>query len=418
MKNAIRSVAHGVFSRAGLLLINLFAARGLSVHEYGTFGFFLNIVASLSTVAAFGFGVTCNNYVSKFGKTNQEYAAGVVASCFTFSTLLVALVSIICYPFFKTESVSGAVGGEWIAWLLVATLIWLICVAGIGEGALYGAGAYAIILRNSIIIFAISVPAAYFLIKNFGLLGGISSILIFRALFAAGNVGSMQVLGYLRFRKFRRQMMLVRTDIWKILYSLSLPIAMAGLMAGPIIAVGMNIVIGTQGGQREIGLFSWPYQIYLVAIFVPSTLSHFFLSRLSRAEGGRLRSFFVSYIFNFVFSCLVAAGMLFFRGQLLTMAGEAYALAATPIFDKLALCVIFYGASAAFIGFWPAVGKGWMVFWMQICWATILLSTVFFSTSQDGLALSRAFLSAYIFLAVAQPIALLFFWKKDAFVAS
>lgn len=414
MLNAIQSLAHGVLSRAGLFLVNLLAARSLQTHDYGVLGFFLNIVASLATIAAFGFGVTCNSYVAKFEKTNANYARGVVASCFLFSSLLVVVVSVLCYPFFNTEAVTSALGGsDLVAWLVVLSLIWLICIASMGEGTLYGAGAYSAILKNSAVVFFISVPASYFLIKHLGLIGGMVSILAYRLIFAIGVINSIRELGYLRFRKMQAQIAPIQADIWKIFSNFSLPIAMSGLMAGPVIAFGMNMIIGQVDGQRQIGLFSWVYQIYLVAVFVPSALSHFFLSRFSKNKEGRLRSFVLSYAFNLIFSIAIAVGMFFCREPVLSIAGAAYSSSATAIYDTMTLCVIFYGASAAFIGFWPAIGQGWMIFGMQFAWAAIIMSTVLLSLNEGGLGLARAFLFAYVFLAIAQPLVLVFFWKNN-----
>jgi len=412
--NAGQSLAHGVLSRAGLFLINLLAARNLQTHDYGVFGFFLSVVASLATVAAFGFGVTCNSYVAKFDRTDADYARSVVASCFFFSSLLVIAVSLLCYPFFRTEAVAGAIGGDIAAWFFVLSLIWLICIASMGEGTLYGAGAYSVILKNSTAVFFIAIPAAYFSIRYFGLYGGILSILIYRLLFAVGVLRSVKKLGYLRFREMRSQIFPLRSDIWRIFSKFSLPIAMSGLAAGPIIAIAMNMVIGEENGQKQIGLFSWVYQIYLVAVFVPGALSHFFLSKFSKKQEGRLRSFCWSYAFNLIFSAIVAVNLLFFREPILFIAGSDYVSSGGAIYNTMALCVVFCGASAAFIGFWPAVGRGWMVFGMQFIWAGIIVFATRFFLKDGGLALARAFLLAYIFLAVAQPIVLLHLWKNKA----
>lgn len=394
------SLSYGVISRMVLIIISAMAVRNLDVVSYGQFGYFLSIVSSAATLSVFGFGATSNAYVAKYVKSDKEFARNVLHCCLVFVSVLAVLVSILTYFAGAAASAEGVAFGRAASLIILICIVWSIGVGSVIEGALYGLGMYRRLSINSIFAFLISVPSGWVAIKKYGLMGALISLLIYRVVLLLLNIFPAYFSGILRFR-FDREILCQRR-ILDVFTSFSLPIAISGALVGPLIALAMGRISSHIDGSAQIAYFSWPYQIYGAAVFVPATLAPFFLSRLSSGSMAGRRTFKI-LLFNTFFSILVAIGLMLAKKPLLNMAGPEYLIGGGSVYDLLVLGALMYGLNAAFSSHWPAIGRNWLGLVMNVVWGATLLATVWLFADEYGArALAAGFVTAYSVLFILQ----------------
>lgn len=391
MRDVVYSVGYGIASRAVLLIINVMAVRLLVTNEYGFFSYFLSVVASIATFSAFGTSVTANTYVSKYSDSDPDFAKRIVFYSIIFVTVLTIVSSILLLPFFKLPD-QTIIGIDWLFPLLIVALVWLFGMNSVAEGTLNGLGAYKQLSANALIICVVAIPVAFLLMWWLGFLGGLLAVMFYRALMVVFNGAALVRLGYLL--RYPLSTVCDRVII-KSFSDVSVPSVLGGLMVAPVIAVSMRMISNLPEGLKELAYFSWVYQIYIVAVFVPSVLGGYFLSRFSREASGTKKLGNILR-FNVIFSVIVMACLFVSKDLLLRIAGDEYLTKSDLVFNLMMPAVVLYGLNATFASYWPAVGRNWVGFMMNLLWAVVLVTTVWFFREQIGAAaLALGFLVAY-----------------------
>ena len=106
-----------------------------------------------------------------------------------------------------------------------------------------------------------------------------------------------------------------------IFYKMSLPSILAGLLVAPVITVILYIIKYQSNGQVEVGYFNWVYQLYIVAIFIPSSLTGYFISKLVSDGQHSLKKL---TLINVLFATFVAILAIVMKPILLGIAGEEF----------------------------------------------------------------------------------------------
>ena len=241
--------------------------------------------------------------------------------------------------------------------------------------------------------------------------GGAAALLIYRLLATSLNGYTLFKAKLLSFT-FPIKVLCERS-VFEVIVGVSLPAMLGSLMVGPAIAAAMNFVTQQPNGLKELAYFSWVYQIYTVAIFVPNMLSGFFISKLSRGDGAVFKLSKVMRI-NFLFSLTVALIVYLLKGLLLRYAGSEYVEQASGSFDLMVVVIVLFGISASFASHWVAANRSWLGFGLNFIWAITLLLVVWLcGATYGGLALAIGFLCAYAFQLVVQSFVFRF-QRKDA----
>lgn len=278
----------------------------------------------------------------------------------------------------------------------------MVSIGGITEGSLNGAGAYKTLASNAVCAVAISTPLSAVLIWQYGLIGALTSIFLHRFLIGFFNSISMHRIGLITLKKHKER--IFDRSILHSFTSTSLPSLLGALMVAPVIAVSMRMLLNHEDGLKELAYFSWVYQIYLIAVFVPSSLGNYFLSKFSRTTGThRLLNMLIPYL---AFSACVVALLFLTKPYILSLAGSPYTSGSSNIFNILIPVVILYSANSIFASYWPSKGRAWFGFFMNLLWAgSMLIITSLTANTRGGEAIAIAFLISYTILFIAQSIA-------------
>lgn len=408
LPNAIYSLIYGISSRAVLLIINFFAVRLLIPAEYGTFSYFIGIIASLATLSSFGAGIATNTTVARHLTSDPVFVKKVIYSSIILSSALALLLSAALIPLLKIPN-EQTTNPTFHTYAILATIIWLISFNGITEGSLNGASEYKKLSINGIVTLSISAPISLIITWHYGLTGALVSIILYRLLIATLNTYAMRGIGILQLRM--PLSVTIEKPVRDVFTSLSLPSVLGALMVAPVVALAMRMVATQENGLEELAYFSWVYQIYLVAVFVPGALGGYFLSRFSR-QHGTPSEFLQILKYNVIFSSIVVALLFLLKPLLLEMAGAAYTREANSIFNILIPTVILYSANTTFSSYWPSQGKAWFGFMINTIWASIILiATWLYVESLGAEALAFAFMISYITLFALQTA---FAWHLSA----
>ncbi|MCH7315768.1 hypothetical protein [Acinetobacter sp. ANC 3882] len=401
--NMIYSVFFSVFSRLGLLVLTFIAVKYLPTIEYGEFSYFLNILNTFILIATAGCGVSTNIAFSKNYKSNESYCYNVLG----FNVLVILILSFflwlffLLFYFFVESSISIT---------LIAILSFLLFVFSninlLIESVYMGIGDFKQLALNSILILILTVSLSYFMISNYYIWGALISY-----------------FGY-KFISFFLNMAKIRISCKKIKYNLNsvegivnfkeigLPSLMSSLMVAPVISLSITIALMFTS-YKEMAYFNWVYQIYLVAIFIPSTLGGFFLHKLSNSISTINQTVKKLVLLNFFFSIAVVFILFFLKKYILTYAGEDFIIHASSVYNFMLLAVVFYSLNSVFSSVWPSFKKAWVGFFLNFIWAFSILIVTFLGSKHWGVdALAIAFFSSYLILFIVQFI--LYYFLKES----
>lgn len=369
IKEGAFSLAYSITSRAGLLLANLITVKLLSIHDYGILSLYLTIVTSIATLSTFGLGVTCNKIAAGNSSVDPDLVKAVVLASTLVSVILALLVSSAYWPFVQEDYLKAL--GNPLAFLSILTVAWVISAASVFEGALFGTRNYRQLFSNALVSIAISIPIMGIAAKLLGLHGAIAATIFGRAVMMFMHLAALYRQGWIvsnvRLARSRA------VEIKQAILQTSLPLALSGMLAGPTIAAALSLVVDRHGPSAA-GFFAWPYQIYLVATFVPGALGHFLTSRFRQTgDTSNLKDLQTATLFYVGLAVATCAAMLMLQDQILKIAGSEFNINAADTYLLFAFCALLYSFNVGFITYWTVTNRSWMHFTGQAIWAITLL---------------------------------------------
>ncbi|ENU91206.1 hypothetical protein F971_03344 [Acinetobacter vivianii] len=399
----IYSVLFSVFSRLGLLVLTFIAVKYLPTIEYGEFSYFLNILNTFILIATAGCGVSTNIAFSKNYKSNESYCYNVLG----FNILIILILSFFLWLFFLlfyffVESSLSIV--------LIALLSFFVFIFSninlLIESVYMGVGDFEQLAFNSILILILTVFLSYFMVSNYYVWGALISYFGYKFISFFINIVKIKI----SYKKIKYNLKSVEGILnFK---EIGLPSLMSSLMVAPVISLSITIAL-LFTSYKEMAYFNWVYQIYLVAIFIPSTLGGFFLHKLSNSVGAINNTIKNLVLLNFLFSMVVVFVLFFLKKYILTYAGEDFISNASSVYNFMLLAVVFYSLNSVFSSVWPSLKKAWVGFFLNFIWAFSILMITFFGSKNWGVdALAIAFFSSYLILFVVQFI--LYYFLKES----
>lgn len=379
LTSGLISIGYSVVSRAGILATNLIAVRLLSSHEYGVLSIYLTIVTSIATISTFGLGVTCNQIASSKRETNPDLVKAVIAVSMLIATVLSAIISLF-YILVLQEEVRTELGLA-VAVTSIISISWIISITGVLEGGLYGTRNYNALLRNALISTSITVPLIALSTTLFALIGTVSAVVISKALMLVLHLRSLKCGDWIVISMdiIKKQ----KTVISQAFFHTSLPVALSGLLAGPTIALAITLLANNHGAASA-GYVAWPYQIYLIATFIPGALGHFLTSRFSGDQHRNRNPLAKTIAFGVALGIVTFAVMLFFKNRLLNIAGQDFLENASEVFKYFAYCTVISGLNVAFFSYWTSTQQAWTHLGAQAIWSLTLIITITIQLSSHG----------------------------------
>ncbi|MGT2455735.1 hypothetical protein ACU4GI_21960 [Cupriavidus basilensis] len=390
---AVMAVLYSLTSRAALLLVNIISVKLMASHDYGIFSYVNSCIISVAALSILGFGVTANTYVAKHIKSDRDAAVKIVRSSFLLVTTLAIVCGILVTPFILRSLPELAVSNVVIATFFAAFTIWLFSIGGVIEGALYGAEKYRSLFNNGVISLIVTPPVTYVLIDRFGVIGALISISIYKSILVSLNFVSAHRCRILELRFDFREAF--SKSMRQIILKFTIPAAASALIVAPVITICLALVKSHSSDMSRIGAFSWVYQIYSVAIFVPAALGPFFVSRLAKSGGG-ISSLKSILRFNFIFSIVAAMIMLIGKPFALNALGNPVPEYAVSIYNAMSACIVLYSINAAFSSFWPSMARNWIGLSCNGLWSVLIIVTTWLLASNLGaFAIALAMAMAY-----------------------
>lgn len=274
--------------------------------------------------------------------------------------------------------------GAPLAFLSILSVAWIISATSVFEGTLFGTRNYRQLFNNALLSTAISIPLMGLAAKWLGIHGAIAATIFSRAVMMLMHLAALYRQGWI-VSKVR----LVRSravEIKQAMLQTSLPLALSGMLAGPTIAAALSLVVDRHGPSAA-GYFAWPYQIYLVATFVPGALGHFLTSRFSQTGNtSNLKGLQTATIFYVGLAVATCAAMITLQDQILKIAGSDFITNAADTYLLFAFCVILYSLNVGFITYWTVTNRSWVHFIGQAIWAATLLLTTHSQEDEFGAA--------------------------------
>jgi O-antigen/teichoic acid export membrane protein len=174
----------------------------------------------------------------------------------------------------------------------------------------------------------------------------------------------------------------------------SLPAMMGNLLVGPVLAAALYITSKHAEGFKGIAYFSWIQQLYMIGVFVPGALGGIFITRLSRSSDQTVALQLMKW--NAAFAAASATFFYLAKPWLLGFAGFQENVSAKLAFDLMAMAIILYCLNATFASYWPASGRGWQGFAVNLLWAALFLATVLLGVNRLGaVSMALAYVIAY-----------------------
>lgn len=363
MRDLFFSLTYNLITRLVLLLISIFSVNILTVTEYGELSYILTLIAALAIVSLFGGGVSVNRgftigYLNKdFETPTKILISNLIISTFFSLMLLTSLI-------FISDSLSENI--------FIFLIFLVMSINGIFEGVLYGTRKYQDLAVNSFFVFILSVIASYFLIKNYKVSGALISLFIYRLLILILNLRTVYKSKLLR--RINLRYLYKDLEVIKSLKEISFPAFISALLVAPVTLIIMYFLKQIPNGIDELAYFSWVNQIYMLAVFFPSVLTGFFISKMS---GGKIDAFnkLISYSkYNIFFSVSICLALYIAKPLILGWAGSVYIYNSNVTYNIMLIVVFLYCLNSAFGSYWLSINKAYVGLVINLLWSALTIT--------------------------------------------
>jgi O-antigen/teichoic acid export membrane protein len=389
----------GLFGRVLSLVVGVVLARVFGTADYGAYGMIQGTVGMFGTLSGLGLGLTATKYVAEYRQSRPEDASQVVAL-----TSSVALVSGVLF------SIVLALGAGVLAVRVLgapalegplrvsALLLFLSNVSGAQTGVLSGFESFRRLAYVSVEGGAVSAIALLAGGICFGVRGAVWGLVV--------GQFAICVFAHLAIVRVAREHG-VRLRLWgswggssHLLWRFSVPATLAGLMVTPVSWACSAMLVNTQGGLAQVGIFNAANQWFGLVIFIPGLLGQALIpmmsERLGRGDAGTSRRMLkMSTALNGITSVLIIAVVWEFGPLIARLYGRGFE--ATPAVLNIALITGGLLAVLASVGHViVASGRMWMGFVMNLGWAICFIGATRLLVYRGALGLAEARLVAYV----------------------
>lgn len=367
MRDIVFSLIYNFNTRLSLLVVSIFSVKLMTVAEYGELSYILTLITTLALFSLFGGGVAVNR---SFSKERENKVFLVSNKIFQFNIIISLIISVIIL-------MGILVFQKNIVQIFLIFLIFLLMsFNSIIEGSLYGLGEYKKLAINSSLVFLSSIIFSYFLILEFKAIGALVSVLLYRFILFCFNSYTLfkkKVIQYVAYNNLFKDSIVL--DSFK---NISLPAFFSAILVAPVMIILLKFIKKLPNGVHEIAYFSWVNQIYTIAVFFPSVLTGFLISKMSsdiKSSHGKL----IQYSkYNFLFGILLASVFFVFKPFILGWAGSDYIEKSNIAYNIMLITICLYCLNAAFGSYWTSINKAYLGFYINFIWAFVVVFLGYF----------------------------------------
>lgn len=399
MSDVFFSIGASLLTKIVMLLINIVSFRLLETSEYGSLALILAMANTVVAVSSMGASVAVNSVVAKYGANNvsSKFVKYNYTICIVTSIAMVVFIYIIDFE----HPVNIKASDVFVFIFLFALFSSL---NSISEAVLVGFHEYRVKFINNLLNLIIIVPLFFYLIITYAIWGVMASLIAYRVLLFIKNFSS--TLSTKLLATSNNSSLADSREVRHLFKTLSLPVVFSGLTVAPVLAIAFKLVSMQEDGMKKLAFFNIAYQVYLIAIFIPSALNGYFISRFSKRDKAVGMDFKKIGFYNLLFSIVVVIALLIFQNIIFWFIDSKNPIFINNYYIMLG-AIIFYSINAVYASVWPSINRAWIGFIMNIVWAITLISiTYILSVFEIAEALSWGFLISYLVLSIVQFLSL------------
>lgn len=353
MGGLIYSIIYNLFSKISILLSSYLGLLMLNKHDYGLFSYYTMLIANLSIFFICGGGLSINQAYSSNIKSNSEKEA-ILASHFLILIILSLLVSLFLVFDFK------------LYYVLAIFISFFMGASSLIEGKMYATKNYKNMAVNAIVSFIIMLPLIYYFIKKYNILGALFALLLYRFILLSLNLYKSDGLVFIK--KESLALMFSKKNI-QYLKKNSLPIFLSALCVAPVYFICINIGQYFGLSYENLGEFSWFFQIYNIAVFLPSVIVGFTLKKLNE-DKSNLNKIFRYYL---IFSIICALSLIFLKDFVFFISKFKSNEDIDVLYYYMIFSMFLYILNSSFSGYWVSQSYAKISFFVNFTWSVLVI---------------------------------------------
>jgi O-antigen/teichoic acid export membrane protein len=347
------------------------------------------------TFANLGVGLTATKYVAEFRKTDPQRAGRIIAMSTAMAAVLGTAVGVVLVATSSWVALLLAAPHLRVGIAVSALALLVIVINDAQNGALAGLEAFKRRSTMQLIAAMMSFPVTVLAVYFYGLTGAVCGliaseslllVLNFRALRSETAAAAIPV----RWRELRREV--------DVLLKFSVPVLCGSLVYVPAMWLTNMMMVKTPGGYSQMGIFSAADRWRTAIVFLPALLGGVTLPMLASLRGeAELRNYhnllWNSVMLSVSASLAIAAPVAVAAPWIMASYGPAFR-------EGTLVLVTLCAASVSFSAYWIvgqaliSGGHVWIMFALNLGWASTLLTSAWVLRSHGAQGLALAYLVA------------------------
>lgn len=384
-----------VSSQGFPIIAAIITARLLGTTGYGQLGIINSSITLFSTFAGLGLGITATRYIAQFHQTDPERTGRIIGLTNTFGAISGTIMCIILFiiaPWLATNMLAAP---ELTTELRIVSILLIFnTLIGIQSGTISGFGAFKNLARISIVQGVVAsfltITGVYF----FGLMGAVVALVINSAV----NLILYRISIKNLVKEFKIKIDYLKS--WEeknIVWELSLPSMLSGVMVGPVVWIANIIIVNNPGGYAQLGLFNAADQWRSALNFLPIVIGGVLLPMVSaniNKENKALET--VNVLASWVMVIIIALPLISFPEIIALFYGQDYS--STVFLQSISLmmlvsCMLSYkdGISRKLV----AKNLMWWGFLSNMVWGLSFLGLIMILKNLGSLGLALSYIISY-----------------------
>ena len=403
---AFWSLLGSTISKLLVLIAGIVCAHILGKEDYGKFGMVKSTLGMFIVLGSFGLGVTATKYIAEYRKTEKDHISSIYLLTNGFASLFAIIVSLLVFLFAETLAVNVLHAVDLTVPIKVSSLVLLFTILNTAQDAtLAGFESFKSIAFSNLLCSVFEAVGMVVMGYYYGILGavvGYGSGFILKAIFNKWLIN----------RDFKAHNIEVklshfrRSDL-KLLYSYTLPAALATLLAGPTFWI-LRTILARSSGYGELAIYDVADQWKLILLFIPATISNIILPIMSSLEKNEKRRFWkvlhTNILINVIITTTLSIVIFILSNYIMSLYGKGFndsqpliILAFSTIFTSISTVLGISISSLAKMWIWLAVSALWAII-------TIAFSYMFVYYGLQATGIALAVLIGYLIQSIIQYI--------------
>lgn len=384
-----------VASQGFPMIATIITARLLGTYGYGQLGIINSTIVLFSTFAGLGLGITATKYIAQFHQTDPERTGRIISITTIFGLISGSTMCIILFIIAPWLATNMLIAPQLTLELRIVSILLLFnTLTGIQSGIITGFGAFKNLARiaiiQGIVASSLTITGVYF----FGLIGVVMALVINSVI----NIILYEISIKNLVKEFKIKIDYLRS--WKernIIWELSLPSMLSGVMVGPVVWIANILIVNNPGGYAQLGLFNAADQWRSALNFLPIVIGGVLLPMVSaniNKENKALET--VNVLASWIIVIIIALPLISFPEIIALLYGQGYS---SMVFLQsislmmLVSCILAYkeGIGRKLI----ARNLMWWGFLSNMVWGLLFLGLIIIFKNEGSLGLALSYIISY-----------------------